>query len=525
MPYRNAPASGFTRIVLMLYLPKKIILHLNRLLYVVGLFLVSASFSFAADLSLSPSTGSYSPGQTFTVTVKAVPNGDNINAVESTLTFDQTVLSVVSVSKTGSAFSLWTTEPTFSNTAGTITFGGGSPTPFTTTSNLITVTFRAVKEGTGTVSFKNSSVLAADGRGTDVFKKATPGMFSVTAAATPTSAQTPEEKPTNNSKPNEDQQAIIYGDPPRAPEIGSQVFLDPEVWYNEVDGLFTWTLPFDVNAVAVEITTDPENVPHDHETAIIEPPVDEFTISKSIIKDGIQYVSVSFKNQVGWGAVTNRKLKIDTVPPEPFAISVQPGTTPNSFPLLRFEANDLSSGVEKYELTVADKEPIIITPDEARLGYLLKELEDGTYTVKVIATDMAGNKRESSVAVLVNAGWVKPLEVVEEASMWDYLTPINLFIFFLIVVILLQIVYFWYEHKNLKEREEKLRRETREVQDQMEKIFSALRDEIYDQINAITKRKRLSTKEKETVEALTQALEISETLIEKEINDIKTILK
>jgi hypothetical protein len=74
-------------------------------------------------------------------------------------------------------------------------------------------------------------------------------------------------------------------------------------------------------------------------------------------------------------------------------------------------------------------------------------------------------------------------------------------------------------------RKEKLRRETREIQDQMEKIFSALRDEIYDQINLITKRPRLSKKEKEAVEGLNQALEVSETLIEKEINDVKSILK
>ena len=35
-----------------------------------------------------------------------------------------------------------------------------------------------------------------------------------------------------------------------------------------------------------------------------------------------------------------------------------------------------------------------------------------------------------------------------------------------------------------------------------EKIFSALRDEIYDQINLITKHERLSKKEKEAVEGL-----------------------
>ena len=101
----------------------------------------------------------------------------------------------------------------------------------------------------------------------------------------------------------------------------------------------------------------------------------------------------------------------------------------------------------------------------------------------------------------------------------------NIFIFFLLLIIILQIIYFWYEHKSLKAKEDKLRRETREIQDQMEKIFSALRDEIYAQVITITKRKRMSKGEKEAVESLTQALEVSETLIEKEINDVKTILK
>jgi hypothetical protein len=499
------------------------------LLLVCSFFLFSVYVAFAADLSITPSTGSYSVGQTFTVTVKAVPNGDNINAVESSLGFDPALLSVVSVGKTGSAFSLWTTEPTFSNSAGTVTFGGGSPTPFKTTSNLITVTFRTVKEGSASVTFKNASVLAADGRGTDVYKNGASGTFTIAAATTPTPTPTPveTEEPITEEPADEgdDQEAIIFGDPPRAPEVGSQTFLDPETWYKDTEGVFTWTLPFDVDEVAVEITSDPENKPHEHETAVLEQLAEEFAVSKSVLIEGVQYVSVSFKNQVGWGDVTNRKLKVDTTAPEPFAINVQAGTSPDSFPLIRFDAKDMTSGIDYYEMTIADKEPIRVTPDEARLGYLLKELEDGTYTVKVVATDLAGNKRESSVAVLITAGWVKPLEIAEESSFWDFLTPINLFIFFLLVIILLQIIYFWYEHKTLKEREEKLRRETREIQDQMEKIFSALRDEVYDQVNAITKRKRLSAKERETVEALAQALEVSETLIEKEINDVKTILK
>ncbi len=481
----------------------------------------TTAITFAATLQLTPSTGSYSSGQTFTTAVRVQPSGESVNAVEATLSFDSSRLAVVSVSKDGSAFSLWTVEPTFSNTNGTITFGGGSPTPFTAASNIISVTFRTVAEGAAPVTFSNASVLAADGRGTDVYQPSSGGSFTVAAASTHTPTPTSPTQPADTST----EEALIFGDPPRAPEVGSTSFLDPEVWYKSTDGVFTWTLPFDINAVAIEVATSADNVPSDNETAIIDPPVDEFRVTKDIVSDGEQYISIQFRNQVDWGAVLNRKLLIDTTAPEPFEVVVRAGTTPSSFPLILFEANDQTSGVAYYELLVADREPVRITPDEARLGYLLKDLEDGTYTVRVTAYDQAGNARESAKAVLITAGWIKPVEVEETTSWLDFFTPTNLLLIFFFVVIVLQLIYIWYERKLIRQKEDKLRRETREIQDQMEKIFSALRDEIYDQINMITKRKRLSKNEKEAVEGLNQALEVSETLIEKEINDVKSILK
>jgi len=495
---------------------------------VAGLFfLLLAGSAEAATLQLNPSTGTFNAGQTFTASVRVAPAGASVNAVEATLNFNPAVLSVVGLSKDGSAFSLWTVEPAFNNTAGTITFGGGSPTPFTATSNLINITFRAVREGAGSVTFTNASVLAADGRGTDIYRSGTPAAFTIsTAAATPPPAAPPTTPTTPTTPPaNNQDEAIIFGDPPRAPEVGSQVFLDQETWYRVTDGLFSWTLPFDVNAIAIEIATSSENDPALNRASIIDPPVSEFRITPELVRDGQQYFSIRFRNQVGWGATLNRKLLIDTTPPEPFEITVRPGTTPSAFPLIIFEAKDLTSGVAHYEMRVGDQEPIRVTPDEARIGYLLRDLEDGTYTVTVMAYDQAGNSRESTKAVLITAGWTKPVEVVATTSFWDFFTPTNLLILLLIVVIILQFIYIWYERRLLRQKEDKLRRETREVQDQMEKIFSALRDEIYDQVNLITKRKRLSRGEKEAVEGLNQALEVSETLIEKEINDVKTILK
>lgn len=443
---------------------------------------VGTHFSFAADLVTSPSTGSYSIGQTFTVTIQADPSGGSVDAVEAALTFDKSKLSIVNVSKTGSVFSLWTTEPTFSNTAGTISFGGRSSTPLKIRSTLMSVTFRALAEGTGTVSFGTASVLSAGDLNTEVLKGKVGGNYVVTATA--------------------------------APEVGSVTFLDPDVWYNKVNGLFTWDIPFDVIRLAVEIATSSENEP----SKIIDPPVNEFTVSAENLVDGIQYLSIQFQNQVGWGAVTNRKIQIDTTPPEKFTINVQAGTTQSSFPLLGFEAFDKTSGVVSYELIVADKEPVIVSYDEAKLGYLLKELEDGVYTVKVTAIDRAGNETVSSVPVLITAGWTKQSDAVEPTSSLSFLTGTAILLAFLVLTIILQFVYIIYEKKQYNKKVEKLRIENREVQDQVEKIFSALRDEIYDQINNITKRPRLSAKEKSAVEGLNQALEVSETLIKNDLS-------
>lgn len=497
---------------------------LTQLFFVVGIFLIGVVHTFAADIAVSPSTGSYAIGQSFTVTIQTNPQGKSVNAVETQLSFDNTKLSVTNVSKTGSVFSLWTTEPTYSNTAGTITFGGGSPTPFSTRSNLVSVTFKVLKEGTASVSVASASVLAADGLGTNVYTSPVNGSFTITAATTPTpTPPTPREEPPEEPKeePENSDATITFGDPPRAPEAGSTVFLDPEVWYATKVGVFTWEVPFDVDVLALDIATSSEATPKTE----YDPPIDQLSLSAELLTDGVQYLTMQYKNQVGWGGILHRKLLIDTLPPETFTINVRAGNSPSAFPLLTFEANDVTSGIKKYELSIANGEPIEITPDEAKIGYLLKDLEDGTYTVKVIAFDQAGNKTESTVAVLITSGWHPPAETVVTGSIWDIFKGKNLIILLLLLALIAEFVYMLYTKKQHEQKEHKLRRETKEIQDQMEKIFSALRDEIYDQINMITKNDRLTKKEREAVEGLNQALEVSETLIEKEITDVSKILK
>jgi len=499
----------------------KILKQITPILFSVVFFMLSAVFAHAAEVVVSPSTGTYANGQSFTVTIQVNPQSKSVNAVEAKLSFDNTKLSVVSLSKTGSVFSLWTTEPTFSNAAGTIDFGGGSPSPFSARSNLVTVTFKALAEGSATVSVASASVLAADGLGTDVYTGAGNATYSISGAATPP-PETPKTPETPAKTPNDTTDAAItFGDPPRAPEAGSTTFLDPEIWYATKTGIFTWDIPFDVSVLALDISTSSEFEP----TTVYDPPIQQLAMNAELLTDGVQYLTMQYKNQVGWGGILHRKIMIDTLAPKPFTINVRAGNSVTSFPLLTFEALDETSGIKKYDMSIAGGEIIEITPEEAKLGYLLKNLEDGTYTVKVTAYDFAGNKTESSVPVLITAGWHPPVAAVTTSSFWDLFSGKNLIIILLLIIIISQIVYMMYLRKLNEQKDQKLRKETREIQDQMEKIFSALRDEIYDQINMITKHERLSKKEREAVEGLNRALEVSETLIEKEITDVSKILK
>jgi hypothetical protein len=220
--------------------------------------------------------------------------------------------------------------------------------------------------------------------------------------------------------------------------------------------------------VALDISTSSVFEPE----TIYDPPIEEFVTNDEVLIDGVQYLTIQFENQVGWGAILHRKIQIDTIPPKPFTIDVRAGNSPTAFPLLTFEAVDEISGIERYEMTIADGEPIVITPDEAKLGYLINELEDGTYTVRVTAFDFAGNETTASVPILITAGWLPPLVVEDQTSFLDLFKGKNLAIIILLLIIIAQIVSFFLYKKRIEEREQKLRKETREIQDQMETRFT-----------------------------------------------------
>lgn len=151
---------------------KKIIFFL----FLLGLF---PYFAWAANLSVSPVSGTYEVGDK--VIIKAVVSSSTpINAVSGVLNIPTSIFSIESVSKSGSVLNFWVTEPNFSKGAGILSFEGVALGGFAGgTKNVITATLRAVASGTGTISYKSGQVLANDGEGTDVTSNFSGATYSV----------------------------------------------------------------------------------------------------------------------------------------------------------------------------------------------------------------------------------------------------------------------------------------------------------------------------------------------------------
>lgn len=316
-------------------------------------------------------------------------------------------------------------------------------------------------------------------------------------------------------------QAEIPEGSPDAPGIVSPSFPSSDEWYGDVNGVFAWELPEDVIAVAAEIASESDHEPQ----VVLEPMDDEITILADDIAEGVNYFQLQFKNEAGWGEVASYEFRVDSTPPPYVEFLVEKSDVKGGWPLLLFTADDASSGIDRYEIRVAGKEPVSRSAKEARFGYILRDLEDGDHPVTVTAYDKAGNHSSVFGTVEVKAGWIDPTKPTPKTGHDIEFTFGHWLILFLAMIVAGQLVYIYRQYKERLANEARLLHEALEIRTQMEKIFTALRDEIYDQVSAMSKRSKLSKREKETVKTLTQALEVSETLIEKEVKDVQKLVK
>ncbi|OGY99533.1 MAG: hypothetical protein A2945_01595 [Candidatus Liptonbacteria bacterium RIFCSPLOWO2_01_FULL_52_25] len=342
----------------------------------------SSLMAAGAKLYFSPESGSFSAGKTFTVNVLLDSGGGvGVNAADGTVAFDPAYLSAVSATKDGSVFSLWTSEPSFSNTKGTVSFSGGNPSAYSGSGGtVVKITFKVVKAGNAALSMTGASILAADGKGTNVLSESGKASFALGEAA---SSPSPVPAPAAGSP-----------EPAPAASIGFKVNIeiispthpDSAKWYAAKTATFKWKLSPDLDGVSARMSKSASAVP---------PRTSEGTIeSKEFndLDDGAWHLSIRFKDQSGsWSETIRRQVLVDSVPPANLKAEVM-ATDKNVPPKVSLKADDVTSGIDRFELVIDDKLSLTVAPDQLIDGvYTMQAVLPGSHKLEVKAFDRAGN--------------------------------------------------------------------------------------------------------------------------------------
>jgi len=445
-------------------------------------------------------------GQPFTVKVTLDPSGQTVNASDGTLSYDGSALSVTGISKDGSAFSLWTADPSFSNSAGTISYSGGTPSGFSKVGTILTITFNPKKTGATKITVSKGSVLAADGKGTDVYKNGGESDITITDAA-----------PAPAVDPNAD---LSGNPPPPAPTLTSLTNPKSDNWYASSTATFNWVDTDDITNARVLLSSTPTTTP----TQMLKGAATSTT--QTNIQDGVWYMLVQLKNDGGWGDVASMKVQIDTTPPAPFDVSLQAPTTKGDVAKFAFKTDDALSGLDHYELLIGSSTDInILATDMPDGTYAVPPQEGGSQSVTVRAYDKAGN--EQDVTKQLTLPKVDKPVVVDPNAAAPASTINYALIALIVAVFALGMLVAWnmYTKKGALADHAKLLKRVAEVGDKNDRVFSAMREEFEAMVNEMDEKPQLTPLERDFLERIKEVLDISEEIVDSGMEDLKKLVR
>lgn len=142
----------------------------------------------AATLYIDPATGIYKEEQVFKVKIKLNTGGYRINSARGIIDFPEEKLEILDIEKDNSIFSLWDSSTHFSNYDGSISFGGGLPTPgfLGSKGEILEISFKVKSTGKVKLNFQEGSVLANDAKGTDVLRNLKGAEYNLCKEKVPT---------------------------------------------------------------------------------------------------------------------------------------------------------------------------------------------------------------------------------------------------------------------------------------------------------------------------------------------------
>jgi len=474
-------------------------------LFSLGFFALHASAANAATLYVSPASGAYGVGQTFTAAVYVNSAEQAMNAASGVVSFPADKLNVISLTKDGSVMSLWVEEPSFSNAAGIVNFEGIVLNPgFQGSSGkVLNIIFRNTAAGTAPVTFSSGAVLANDGRGTNILSSLGSASYTITLSSS-------LAQPTPVSPVALDA---------AAPSTRLHVTLLEREDSTDPIGRFRFEV---ANAAAdidfYEVRLDGKGLREwrDDGTGVYETPALDpgfYTLFvRAVDKEGNSVV-----NSAEFEILPLRSPRIVAYPPRiesgyPLELT---GETdyPNARAIVWLQSDQMAEA-RSYELST-DKSGVF------RL-VVSESLEKGVWSIWAVAQDARGAKSLPSAKVQA---------LVESSPFVKFGTRAVTFLAVLIplvaLVALLALLFLWSRY-GIMQIKKRLRKETREAESALEKAFASLRQEMRTEVQKleVAQTKRTLTKEEDRLIArLKRSMEKAEKEVGKEIKDIEKELK
>lgn len=355
--------------------------YIAAIVFLVGLLAVPATVS-AATLSLWPDSGVHTVGETISVRVQLNTMGQTINAADGRIRVSGSGVSVVGVSQDGSIFSLWAEEPRVSGND--ITFSGGIPAGYQgSNGTIMTITLRATSAGTPRLSFQDGSVLAADGRGSNILSTMNGGTYTIRAQESSPEPERIEYVPAANT--------------PAAPVIESTTHPDPEGWSNQPRAELSWSIPSGVTSVRTALTQDPSSVPNQVADSLLN----SFTTNE--LPEGVSYLHVQFRNADGWGSIGRYRLGVDTKPPQELSVHRVEDVEAYRPEQELFISASSTSPLSHVLIKIDDAEPESYDLSGATSTVALPSLEPGYRVLVVEVFDAAGNSTVTSLSLTIES--------------------------------------------------------------------------------------------------------------------------
>ncbi|MBU4455550.1 four helix bundle protein [Patescibacteria group bacterium] len=489
-------------------------------------YILNPSLAQAASLYFSPSSGSYTVGSNFSVTVYVSSADQAMNAVSGAISFPVDKLEAVSVAKTGSIVSLWVQEPSFSQAA--VNFEGIVLNPGYTgvAGKIITVNFKAKQAGNAPLVFSSGAILANDGQGTNILTGMGGGNYEIILKT----AAPPAEKKPAPTLPSSAEEKAELAEVIGKPEITSPTHPDQAVWYNNNDIKFNWELPYGITGVSVLLNEKSDSDPGSVSDGLFS------TKEYQDLEDGIWYLHLKLKDKSGWSEINHFKVQVDTTPPLPFKINIDTKEGA-ALPVLYFKTTDAVSGIDKYEIKISSLNGKNFIVEAEAVSFALPPLPPDEYTAIVKAIDRAGNEimaytdftiepievpatesypREPEISKAVAPVFVK-------IGSWefDYFTVFVILLVFTILVI--SFLAFWAGLMRSK-----LKKEADEAEQILHKSLIEFKKLFEEDLDSLIELEKETGRVKEKMaarESLKRKIDFMENKVLKEIKDIEDLLK